>query len=79
MGGGLTIGLTCLVGASFASMFFPGSSLLQNITIYGGLGLFGAMQLYDTQKVAQKARLASDEHSRSLLALCRLPGYVSEC
>lgn len=24
--------------------------------LYGGLGLFGAMQLYDTQKVAEKAR-----------------------
>lgn len=24
--------------------------------LYGGLALFGAMQLYDTQKVAEKAR-----------------------
>jgi len=62
MGGGLSIGLTCLVGASFASMFFPGSSILQNVTLYGGLGLFGAMTLYDTQKVVQKAKLQTDEN-----------------
>jgi FtsH-binding integral membrane protein len=62
MGGGLSIGLTCLVGASFASMFFPGSSILQNVALYGGLGLFGAMTLYDTQKVVQKAKLQTDEN-----------------
>lgn len=56
MRGGLTIGMGLLVAASFGSMFFPGSSLLQNATLYGGLGLFGAMQLYDTQKIAHRAR-----------------------
>jgi len=61
MGGGLSIGLACLVGASFASIVFPGSSLLQNVTLYGGMGLFGAYTLYDTQKAVQKARLHTEE------------------
>lgn len=56
MRGGLTIGLMAVVGASLGQMFFPASSLLMNVSLYGGLCLFGGFQLYDTQRVAAAAR-----------------------
>merc|ERR1719327_23084 len=37
----LGVGLGVIVAASFGSMFFPGSALLHNVCLYGGLGLFG--------------------------------------
>lgn len=58
LGGPLSIGLGGLIGASLCQMFFPGSLLLHNVVMYGGLGLFGAFMLYDTQKIITKAQLA---------------------
>jgi FtsH-binding integral membrane protein len=56
MGGGLTIGLGVVVASSLGRIFFPASSLLLNISLYGGLSLFGGMTLYDTQRIAKHAR-----------------------
>merc|ERR1711976_750236 len=33
-------GFGILIASSFGQLFFPNSSLLKNITLYGGLGLF---------------------------------------
>lgn len=56
MGGPLAIGLGGMLGVSMLSMFYPGSAMLTNIWLYGGLGLFGAFVLYDTQKIIEKAK-----------------------
>lgn len=56
MRGGLTIGLMTVVGASVGQMFFPASSLLMNVSLYGGLALFGGFQLYDTQRIVKAAQ-----------------------
>jgi FtsH-binding integral membrane protein len=37
-------------------MFFPASSLLMNVSLYGGLALFGGFQLYDTQRIVKAAQ-----------------------
>ena len=41
MGPYLGVGLGVVIAASLGGMFFPGSSLLMNVSLYGGLGLFG--------------------------------------
>ena len=56
-GGALGMGLAGMIGIGFASMFWPMSPGLYNVWMYGGLLLFGAFVLYDTQKVIQNARL----------------------
>lgn len=56
----LGCGLGVVVAASFGSMFFPGSALLHNVCLYGGLGLFGCYVCYDTQKMKYHAEL--DDH-----------------
>eukprot|EP00163_Fabomonas_tropica_P005971 TRINITY_DN15613_c0_g1_i2.p1 TRINITY_DN15613_c0_g1~~TRINITY_DN15613_c0_g1_i2.p1 ORF type:complete len:317 (+),score=87.22 TRINITY_DN15613_c0_g1_i2:209-1159(+) len=55
MGGPLTLGLGVVVASSVGSMFFPASPLLYNISMYGGLGLFGGFVLFDTGKVINHA------------------------
>merc|ERR1719219_116116 len=56
----LGCGLGVMVAASIGSMFFPGSAMLQNVLLYGGLGLFGMYTCYDTQKMLYHAELDSD-------------------
>merc|ERR1711936_1082696 len=55
MGGPLAMGLGVVFCASIASNFLPPTTALgagmYSIAIYGGLVLFGAFLLYDTQKV----------------------------
>jgi FtsH-binding integral membrane protein len=58
MGGPLGLGLGVLLAASLGQMFFPTSAFLTNVTLYGGLGLFGLMVLYDTQRVKERAKIA---------------------
>jgi len=59
MGGPLAMGLGVVFCASIGSSFLPPTSALgagmASLAIYGGLILFGAMLLYDTQKVIHKA------------------------
>jgi FtsH-binding integral membrane protein len=56
MAGPLTVGLGVVVVSSFGVMFFPASGFLHSISLYGGLGLFGGMVLFDTSKVITHAK-----------------------
>jgi len=51
------MGLAAMIGIGLASMFWPASPGLYNVWMYGGLMLFSAFILYDTQKVIYNARL----------------------
>merc|ERR1719166_846257 len=59
MGGPLAMGLGVVFCASIASNFLPPTTALgagmYSIAVYGGLVLFGAFLLYDTQKIIYKA------------------------
>lgn len=55
-GGALGIGCGAMIGVSLLSIFYPGSPALYNIWMYGGLALFGAFTLYDTQKIIYLAK-----------------------
>lgn len=59
MGGPLAIGLGAVFAASMGAMFLPATSALgaslYSISLYGGLLLFSAFLLYDTQRVVRKA------------------------
>lgn len=57
MGGALGMGLGVIVCASFGGMFFPASTLLYNVSLYGGLALFSGFVLYDSSKVIAHAKL----------------------
>jgi FtsH-binding integral membrane protein len=61
LGGPLMAGLCVLIVASLSSMLLPARfqrtlSILEALTMYGGLALFGAFILYDTQKLMFRAR-----------------------
>jgi len=58
MGPYLGVGLGVIIAASLGGMFFPSSSLLMNVSLYGGLGLFGLMAAHDSQKVLHDAQVA---------------------
>merc|ERR1719362_1834504 len=58
MGPYLGVGLGVVIAASLGGMFFPGSSLLMNVSLYGGLGLFGLMSAHDAQRVLHDAQVA---------------------
>lgn len=55
-GGALGMGLAGLIGLSFASMMWPSPALF-NMYMYGGLLLFSAFILYDTQKIIHMAKV----------------------
>ena len=48
-GGPLALGLGGMLGISLLSIVYPGSKALTNLYLYGGLALFSAFMLYDTQ------------------------------
>jgi FtsH-binding integral membrane protein len=58
MGPYLGVGLGVVIAASLGGMFFPSTTLLMNISLYGGLGLFGLYTAYDTQRVLHDAQVA---------------------
>lgn len=59
MGGPLAIGLGVVFASSVGSMFLPPTTALgaglYSISLYGGLLLFSAFLLYDTQKIIKQA------------------------
>ncbi|KFM66226.1 Growth hormone-inducible transmembrane protein, partial [Stegodyphus mimosarum] len=59
MGGPLACGLGVVFASSLGSMFFPPTTALgaglYSISMYGGLVLFGAFLLYDTQRIVRMA------------------------
>jgi FtsH-binding integral membrane protein len=55
-GGPLALGLGGLVGCSLLSILYPQSKALYNIGLYGGLALFSALLLYDTQRIMSDAK-----------------------
>jgi len=59
MGGPLAMGLGVVFCASIGSAFLPPTTAagagLYSVAMYGGLILFGAFLLYDTQKIIRKA------------------------
>lgn len=57
MGPMLGCGLGVVLAASLGSIFFPGSTMLMNVSLYGGLGVFGLFICYDTQKVLYHAQM----------------------
>jgi FtsH-binding integral membrane protein len=55
-GGPLALGLGGMLGVSLLSIAYPHSPALYNIYLYGGLALFSAFVLYDTQKILHRAK-----------------------
>lgn len=55
-GGPLALGLGALCGCSLLSILYPHSKALYNIGLYGGLALFSALLLYDTQRIISDAK-----------------------
>jgi len=60
MGPMLGCGLGVIIAASLGQVFFPASTLLMNVSLYGGLGLFGLYTCYDTQKIMYHAQMDND-------------------
>jgi len=58
MGPWLGVGLGVVIAASLGGMFFPTSSLLMNVSLYGGLGVFGLFTAHDAQRVLHDAQVA---------------------
>lgn len=67
-GGPLALGLGGMMGISLLSIVYPGSPALYNIYLYGGLALFSAFMLYDTQQIMYRAKtdVAYDPINQSL-------------
>jgi hypothetical protein len=59
MAGPLAMGLGAVCVASLGSLVLPAASaaggILYNVSLYGGLGLFSAFVLYDTNKIVSNA------------------------
>lgn len=59
MGGPLAIGLGVVFASTLGSMFLPATTALgaglYSMSLYGGLLLFSAFLLYDTQRIVHKA------------------------
>ena len=52
----LGIGLGAMLGVGLINIFYP-TPALWNIWLYGGLALFSAMVLFDTQKIIFNAKM----------------------
>lgn len=57
-GGALGMGCGAMIGISLLNMFWPSPAMF-NIWLYGGLFLFSAFVLYDTQKIIHSAKTKS--------------------
>lgn len=58
MAGPLTVGLGVVMAASLGQLFFPAMPLLYNLSLYGGLAVFGGLAYVDTQTLLEKAKRA---------------------
>eukprot|EP00123_Amoebidium_parasiticum_P012449 comp21362_c1_seq1/m.29339 comp21362_c1_seq1/g.29339 ORF comp21362_c1_seq1/g.29339 comp21362_c1_seq1/m.29339 type:complete len:332 (-) comp21362_c1_seq1:278-1273(-) len=58
MAGPLSVGLGVVFAASIGSLFFPAMPLLYNVSLYGGLAVFGGFTYVDTQRIMVRARQA---------------------
>ena len=58
-GGPLALGLGGMLGISLLSIAYPGSRALYNVYLYGGLALFSAFMMYDTQMILHRAKTAA--------------------
>jgi len=75
MGGPLFIGLNVVVLASLGRMLLPvggtAFSIVNNISLYGGLGLFSLFMLYDTQRALENGRKYALQPNKK-------PDYINE-
>lgn len=57
-----------MLGVSLLSIVYPNSAALYNIYLYGGLAMFSAFVLYDTQKIMYRAKtdIAYDPINQSM-------------
>ena len=55
-GGPLSLGLGGMCAVGLLSMLYPGSAALHNLWLYGGVALFSALVLYDTQRIMHNAK-----------------------
>ena len=55
-GGPLALGLGGMMGISLLSVLYPHSKALYNMYLYGGLALFSAFLMYDTQDILYRAK-----------------------
>lgn len=55
-GGPLALGLGGILGVSLLSIVYPQSKALYNVYLYGGLALFSAFMMYDTQMIISRAK-----------------------
>ena len=55
-GGPLSLGLGGLLGLSLLQILYPGSPALNNVILFGGLGLFSLFMLYRTQRMMEEAK-----------------------
>ena len=75
LGGPLLAGVTVVALSSLAPLILPvgtrGLALAENISLYGGLAVFSAFILYDTQKVLAAARMSEMQGTK--------PDAVAQC
>lgn len=55
--GPVTLGLGLVLGSSLASIFFPGSKLLYNIIMWGGLAVHGGLMFVRTNQLVENAMM----------------------
>eukprot|EP00127_Corallochytrium_limacisporum_P000582 Clim_evm9s20 gene=Clim_evmTU9s20 len=62
MRGPLAVGLGVVFAASIGQLFLPAMPLLYNVSLYGGMLVFGGFTFYDTQKIITRAKTRQDFH-----------------
>ena len=81
MSGPLAMGLGVVFVANVGSLFFPPHTALgaglASIVVYGGLILFSAFLLYDTQRVIKKAEMVPERGYDTLYNQYGQPMQVS--
>lgn len=77
LGGPMFIGLGFVFLAGVSTLFLPAGgrafTLMNNVSLYGGLGVFSLLMLYDTQMTLQRARSFQNG-----MHYGRKPDYINE-